>query len=175
MGGVGKTELAYAAAHRLANIFPDAQIRVDLHGADQRRLEPEQALQRIVQTLEPQAQPADDLAAVEATYRSLLTGKRVLIIADDAHSAAQVRALMPPPGSALLITSRNHFVLPRIMLVELDMPPEAEADRAPAGHLPAHRGIRAGTRAVVRPAAASAAGERQPACHRYHAGSRQHI
>jgi hypothetical protein len=46
MGGIGKTELAYLVAHHLSDIFPDAQIVLNLRGVSGTPLPPEQALRR---------------------------------------------------------------------------------------------------------------------------------
>src|SRR5262245_36330344 len=54
MGGIGKTELAYAVAQRLAAQFPDAQLLVDLRGASSNPLTSEQTLQSIIRVFEPE-------------------------------------------------------------------------------------------------------------------------
>jgi hypothetical protein len=67
----------------------------------------------------------DDPRTLEVKYRTLLNGKRILILADDARKPEQVRPLLPPAGCALLITSRWRFTLPGMIPVDLDtLPPE---------------------------------------------------
>ncbi|MFP4440646.1 MAG: ATP-binding protein, partial [Chloroflexaceae bacterium] len=114
MAGIGKTELAVIAANRVATYFPDGQISVELSGSTTTPLAPSQALQQVIRVFKPIARLPDDEVTLSALYRSLLHGKRVLIFADDAWDAAQVRLLLPPSGCALLITSRSAFSLPRI-------------------------------------------------------------
>jgi len=127
MGGLGKTELAYAAAEQLAADFPDAQLLLKLRGASDTSLSPARALQQIIQEFDPQLQAFDDLDHLQARYRSLLRDKRVLIVADDAADVEQVQGLMPPPGCALLITSRNRFRPPGATVIEPKTLPEAAA------------------------------------------------
>jgi hypothetical protein len=79
MGGIGKTELAYAAAQRLAPQFPDAQLLVELRGVGSSPLTTEQALQTVIRAFERDAKLPDDLAQLKGPYSSVLTGKRVLI------------------------------------------------------------------------------------------------
>jgi tetratricopeptide (TPR) repeat protein len=112
MGGVGKTELAFAVAQRLAEKFPDGQIFLELGGVSDTPLSAEQALHRVTQAFDIQAQMAAELYQLEARYRSELYRRRVLIVADDAKDAEQVRRLMPPAGCALVITTRERFTLP---------------------------------------------------------------
>lgn len=129
MGGIGKTELAYAVAQRLTAHFPDAQLLVELRGASATPLSPVQALQTLIRAFEREAKLPNDLGQLQSIYRSLLTGKRVLILADDARDATQVRPMLPPHGCALLITSRQHFALPGMAALDLAalLPTEAEA------------------------------------------------
>jgi tetratricopeptide (TPR) repeat protein len=127
MGGIGKTELAYAAAHRGRSSFPDAQIVLALGGASAAPISPEQALQMVIRAFAPEARLPDSLPELEALYRTQLHAKRVLILADDARDAAQVRPLLPPGGSALLVTSRVRFTLPGMTALDLDQLAPAEA------------------------------------------------
>src|SRR6185295_13702894 len=64
MGGVGKTELAYAVAQQVRNAFPDAQIVVTVRGSSASPLSPEQALQTVIRAFLPDAPLPDDLPAL---------------------------------------------------------------------------------------------------------------
>ncbi|HKP52495.1 MAG TPA: tetratricopeptide repeat protein [Chloroflexia bacterium] len=129
MGGIGKSELAFAVAQRLMNTFPDAQLLIELRGASDNPLTPEQALQTVIRAFEPVAQLPADLNGLKSIYRSLLSGKRVLVLADDARDAKQVENLLPPAGCALLLTSRQHFTLPGMATWDLGILPQAEAEK----------------------------------------------
>ena len=110
--GVGKTALALQWAHRRADRFPDGQLFLDLRGFDQRApMTPAEALPLLLQGL---GHPARDipveLDAQVALYRSLLAGRRVLLVLDDVGEPDQVRPLLPgDPGCRVLITSRHRL------------------------------------------------------------------
>jgi DNA-binding SARP family transcriptional activator/tetratricopeptide (TPR) repeat protein len=113
IAGVGKTALAVRAAHQAASRFPDGQLFLDLHGftPDTTPMSPGEALGHLLRGLgaDPQHIPPgiDDQSAM---YRSMLAGRRVLIVLDNADSAGQVRPLLPGAGTCLvLITSRNRL------------------------------------------------------------------
>ena len=128
MAGVGKTELAYTVAQQLDTTFPAAQLLVDLRGVSPTPLSPVQALQMLIRAFDREAKLPDDLDELTGLYAAALAGKRALILADDAQDVAQVRPLLPPPGCALLITSRNRFALPAMHTIDLDtLPPDAAA------------------------------------------------
>jgi tetratricopeptide (TPR) repeat protein len=127
MGGIGKTELAYVVANRLRHVFPDLQLLLDLQGSKPSLLTPVQALQRIFKDLEPETRQTDDLGELLARYRTLLYGKRALILADDARDAEQVQVLQPPPGCALLITSRRQFTFGGMTAIDLTKLADEEA------------------------------------------------
>lgn len=129
MGGIGKTELAYAAAEQLREDFLDAQLLIELGGAGSSPLPPETALRQIIHAFVPEAKLPDSLSELQAIYRTTLADRRVLILADDARDAAQVRPLLPPRGSALLITSRQRFSLPGMEALDLGLLPTTEAER----------------------------------------------
>jgi DNA-binding SARP family transcriptional activator len=111
--GVGKTALALHWAHRVREHFPDGQLYVNLRAFDPGRppLDPDQALDAFFDALSvpPQRVP-EGLAAKAALFRSLISGKRMLIFLDNALDSEQVRPLLPgSPGSLALVTSRNQL------------------------------------------------------------------
>ena len=121
MGGVGKTELAYAVAHRLRETYPDGQLVVNLKGTTE-PLPPQEALARMIHAFEPQARLPDDLPALQIHYRSLLAGKRALLLLDDAAGTAQVRPLLEvPEGVGVLVTSRRRLALPGLQRWDVDL------------------------------------------------------
>lgn len=120
MGGLGKTQLALRAAQELRADYPDAQIALDLNGAGDAPLSPEQALQQVIRAFRPEDKLPEELPALQRLYQSVLAGRRALILADDARDADQVRALVPPAGCGLLITSRLRFSLDGMTCVDLE-------------------------------------------------------
>ncbi|MGV9598274.1 BTAD domain-containing putative transcriptional regulator [Streptosporangium sandarakinum] len=113
--GAGKSVLTIRAAHTVRDRFPDGQLYANLHGATLglRPLEPLEVLGRFLRALgiAPQAVPTDiDEAA--ALWRSLLDGRNVLVVLDDAVDLPQVRPLLSvPEGNTVLVNSRRTFAL----------------------------------------------------------------
>jgi DNA-binding SARP family transcriptional activator/tetratricopeptide (TPR) repeat protein len=108
--GIGKTTLAVHWGHRMVAAFPDGQLFVNLRGFDPLgpALTPADALRTLLTGLgiAPRNLPAG-LDAQAGLYRSLLAGRRVLVLLDNARDADQVRPLLPgAPGAAVVITSR---------------------------------------------------------------------
>ncbi len=106
--GAGKSTVAAAAAMQLRSRF--VELYAELGGVE-RPANPQDVLAGMLQTMgiQPRSMPAPGPAR-SALYRSLLAGRTVLVIADDAASAAQVRPLIPAPGgAAVLVTSRGRL------------------------------------------------------------------
>ncbi|MFI6318150.1 BTAD domain-containing putative transcriptional regulator [Nonomuraea sp. NPDC050556] len=102
--GVGKSALAVHVAHRTD--FPDGQLFASLKGAP-----PGRVLARFLRALgvEGTAIP-DGVEERAALFRSRLSGRRVLVVLDDAADEGQVRPLVPGnAGCAVLVTSRRRL------------------------------------------------------------------
>ncbi|GAB2835182.1 AfsR/SARP family transcriptional regulator [Streptomyces daliensis] len=130
IGGVGKTTLAVHVAHAAAEHFPDGQLYVDLQGAGPSAAEPEAVLGAFLRSLgTPDSAIPDGVEERAGLFRSLLAGRRVLTLLDNARDAAQVRPLLPgTAGCAALITSRARMVdLAGAHLVDLDVMSPEEA------------------------------------------------
>ncbi len=109
--GIGKTALAVHWAHRVADRFPDGQLYVDLRGfgPSDTPVEPSEAIGGFLEGLGvPAKQIPASLSSRVALYRTLLSGKQMLVLLDNARESGQVQELLPgDPGCLVVVTSRN--------------------------------------------------------------------
>lgn len=132
--GVGKTSLAVCAAHRTADRFPDGQLFIDLHGFTTalRPVQPAEALDRLLRALGVTGEqiPAD-LDDRAALWRSVLAGRRMLLLLDNAATEQQVTPLLPgAAGCLVLVTSRRRLATlepAHPMPLDVLLPPDAAA------------------------------------------------
>jgi tetratricopeptide (TPR) repeat protein len=132
LGGVGKSALAIHVAHELADRFPDGQLYVDLHGATAglTPLVPLEVLSRFLRALGiAGSEVPDQLDEAAARFRTVVAGRRLLLVLDSAADAGQVRPLLPgTPGCRVLVTSRQPLSgLDGARHLPLDVLPEADA------------------------------------------------
>lgn len=130
MGGVGKTALALVLAERLEDSFPDGQIFLDMQGTSSKPLQGTEAMAQVIRAyLGADFRIPEDLNGIRGLYNSVLSSKRALILLDNVANREQVEPLLPPTGSALLITTRNRFALAGLMENDLDVLPLSDAKR----------------------------------------------
>lgn len=133
MAGVGKTAFAIHAAHGLAELYPDGQLFLDLHGHTEGLAprEPGDALASLLQSFGvPPGQIPADPEARAGMYRDRLAGTHTLILLDNAAGEAQVRPLLPGDGGCLvLVTSRKRLKsLDDAHALSLDVLPAPDAE-----------------------------------------------
>lgn len=146
-GGMGKTALALHWAHDNMDLFPDGQLDGNLHGFDPTTgpLPAHVALRHLLTSLgvPAVAMPVGEVAQA-GLYRSLVAGRRLLVVLDNARDVTQVEPLLPgSPHCTVLITSRNR--LPGLnatrgaALIGLDALTSAESHRLLRRHLDGSR------------------------------------
>ncbi|HEX8630518.1 MAG TPA: tetratricopeptide repeat protein, partial [Catenuloplanes sp.] len=144
--GVGKTALAVHWAHAVADRFPDGQIYVNLRGFDPAGavVTPAEAIRGFLDALgaPPERVPAD-LDRQSALYRTLLAGRRMLILLDNARDTGHARPLLPGTAGCLVLVTSRHLLSGLIAdgahPIELDLLSTAEARQLLSRRLGADR------------------------------------
>ncbi|MFG2056124.1 BTAD domain-containing putative transcriptional regulator [Micromonospora sp. NPDC048930] len=107
--GSGKTTLAVRAGHAVSAEFPDGQVFVDL--GYRTSVKPGEVLARVLRALGvPAADVPENTDERAGWFRSLVAGRRLLLVVDGVTRAAQVRPLLPAgPGPALIVVTQRHL------------------------------------------------------------------
>lgn len=113
LAGVGKSTLVVQWAHRVREQFADGELHVNLRGFDPAAepMAPAEALAAFLSALgvAPEAMPAGEQERA-AQFRTLLHGRRMLLVLDNARDTEQVRPLLPAsPGCLVVVTSRQRL------------------------------------------------------------------
>jgi tetratricopeptide (TPR) repeat protein/DNA-binding XRE family transcriptional regulator len=150
--GVGKTALAVHWAHRVADAFPDGQLYVNLRGYDPDQ--PVAVAEALAGFLRALGVPDAEIPLEEderaARLRSVVAGRRLLMILDNARTVEQVRPLLPgSPTVMVVVTSRDALA----GLVARDGAVRLEVDLLPTSEAVALLDSLVGTRAAADPAA----------------------
>ncbi len=127
MGGIGKTALALVLAKKIKDRFPDGHIYLDLRGTSKNPLSSDEAMAHVIRAYRPADKLPEAQNELRGQYYSVLSGKKALILFDNAANKEQVEPLMPPEECAVLITSRNKFTLPGLKERDLDVLPSDKA------------------------------------------------
>jgi DNA-binding SARP family transcriptional activator len=126
--GVGKSALAVRTACSVADQFPDGQVAVDLAGGGPggAARAPVEVVAAVRRALGAPAEPAPGSAGeLAAAGRSLVAGRRMLLLLEGATNPGQVRPLLPGgPGATLLVTTRRRR-LPLDGARHVEVPPLA--------------------------------------------------
>ena len=123
--GVGKSALAVHWADRVADRFPDGQLYLNMRGYD--AAQPMTAGEAMAGFLRALGVAGPDIPAETderaARYRSMMAGRRMLVLLDNARQVEQVRALLPPAPACVLVTSRDSLagLVARDGAVRLDL------------------------------------------------------
>jgi tetratricopeptide (TPR) repeat protein len=130
MGGVGKSALAIQVADRLKASYPDVQLYVNLQGTDPLLVrQPADVIRDFLRKfgLEDIQLAAMSVEVQQDFYRSILAELKVLLVLDNAQSAAQVEYLLPGGKARVLVTSREQLGLAGVQPVRLEVLEPSEA------------------------------------------------
>jgi tetratricopeptide (TPR) repeat protein len=126
-GGAGKTTLALKLADQLKIHYPDAQFYLDLKGASPQPLSVVEAQSAVIRAYLPTVCLPENEVELDRLYHSVLMGKRLLLLLDNAAGAQQVAPLIASDGCITIVTSRDQITLPGMFSKQLGSLSPSEA------------------------------------------------
>ncbi|NEB77628.1 tetratricopeptide repeat protein [Streptomyces sp. SID14478] len=137
MAGVGKSWLALRWAHQHVDEFPDGQLYAQMNGFNPRArpADPGDILHLFLMALgAAESELPADTEGRAALYRTLMAGRRFLVVLDNARDTTQVMPLLPGTSTCrTLVTSRNRLSSLKVRasaeIVDLGVLPAAESSR----------------------------------------------
>jgi tetratricopeptide (TPR) repeat protein len=153
--GVGKTALAISWANLVRDQFPDGQLYIDLraYGPDH-PVSASEALAQFLRALGLDgADIPQELAERAARFRTLVDGRRILMLVDNAGSVEQVRPLLPGTSACFVVVTTRESLAG---LVAREGAKRLELDRLSMEEAVALLGALIGERVVAEPEAAQA-------------------
>jgi hypothetical protein len=126
-GGAGKTTLALKLADQLKTHYPDAQFYLDLRGASPQPLSVVEAQSAVIRAYLPTVCLPENEVELDRLYHSVLMGKRILLLLDNAAGAQQVAPLIASDGCITIVTSRDQIALPGMFSKQLGSLSPSEA------------------------------------------------
>ncbi|GAA0228179.1 AfsR/SARP family transcriptional regulator [Cryptosporangium japonicum] len=118
LGGAGKSTLAVHVAHLFADHFPDGRVHLDLRARTGQPMGVHEALGSLLRTVRPDVAVPDTVAERSALWRTVASGRRMLVVLDDADSSAQVEPLLP--ACAVIVTATRRLLrLPAVSWLRL--------------------------------------------------------
>ncbi|MFM8393324.1 MAG: ATP-binding protein, partial [Acidobacteriota bacterium] len=126
-GGVGKTTLAVRFAHQMVSSYPDSQIYIDLKGGTSQPLPVADAQGQVIRAFLPELRLPEHEVELTRLYQSVLSGKRALLLLDNAASVQQVGPLLPPDGWLTILTSRQNIQVNGMFAKQLQVLTVAES------------------------------------------------
>lgn len=129
MGGVGKTAVTLQFANEIKDKYPDAQLYINMYGysAGQSPKSAYDAMADIIHAFQPDRPIPQTEDQIANDYRSVIYGKRILLIIDNFRAESQVELLIPGDGSLMIVTSRENINVDGIALREIERLSETDA------------------------------------------------
>lgn len=128
MAGVGKTALAVRLAHDLSRAFPGGCLFAELRGTDPDPTPAAHVLGAFLRACGIRDTVPSTVDERMTLYRTVLSGRRMLVVLDNAAGEDQVRPLLPGAGSGVLVTSRRSLAgLSGAHLVHLETFPATDS------------------------------------------------
>ena len=118
--GVGKTALGLVLANKLLSGFPDEPIYLDMRGSSVKAVNPEEAMIRVINFLNPNEKYPETEAHRIQLYKSLLKRRKSVLFFDNVPGGLNLTDLLPPKNCALIVTSVKPLNVPQMLSKKLN-------------------------------------------------------